>query len=273
MAGRAAPSTLRYLASRTSMERFRWKILSALTEDAACRGWLASLENPTRTRGDFSIFTIPDDITSDCIKLFGQHETGTERFVLDHLSPGGTFLDIGANIGYFSLLAASNGSSVVAFEPQAWVADLLRKSAAHNGLGGLIRVEPIALSNESTVLKMTSCPGNTGHSQLAAPNDAGVQSFDVAVMPFDTWVEENPVGKISVCKIDTEGAELQVLQGMKKTLERDVPAVVIEVIGEYLSEFGASEGEVLAAMEALGYKDVSERYLADEDRNRYFVRK
>jgi FkbM family methyltransferase len=194
------------------MERFRWKILSALTDDAACREWLASLENPTRTRNQFSIFTIPNDITSDCIKLYGQHEAGTERFVLDHLSPEGTFLDIGANIGYFSLLAASRaGVNVLAFEPQFWVADLLRKSAAHNKLSNLIRVEALALSNERGISKMTSCPGNAGHSQLADSNEADVQSFDVSVIPLDTWMEDNPTGKISVCKIDTEGAELQVL--------------------------------------------------------------
>lgn len=57
-----------------------------------------------------------------------------------------------------------------------------------------------------------------------------------------------------------------------RTLDRDGPAIVVEVIDEYLSEFGASEREVLAVMEDLGYSDVTEGYLSDGDRNRYFVR-
>ncbi|HEY5079980.1 MAG TPA: FkbM family methyltransferase [Opitutaceae bacterium] len=271
--GRIAPSALRFLAHRSPVSRGRWPMLSALLEDGKCREWLASLENPTRTRRGFRIFTLPGDLTSDWIKLHGQHETGTERFILDHLRPASAFLDIGANIGYFSLLAAiTGGARVVAFEPQRPIAELLSRSVAHNRVGDRVRVEQLALSNAPATMRMTSCPGNTGHAQLARPDDAAAQPYPVPVVVLDEWLAANPVGAVSVCKIDTEGSEVRVLEGMARLLARDGPAIVVEVIGEFLAEFGASGPGILGMLSDHGYADVTERYTFHSDRNRYFVK-
>jgi len=271
--GRAAPSALRFLAHHSPVQRGRWPMLRALREDAACRAWLASLENPTRTRRGFRLFTLPGDLTSDWIKLHGQHEPGTEAFVLDHLRPGTCFVDVGANVGYFSLLAASRGDArVVAFEPQRGIAELLRRSADYNRLGGRLRVEPLALSDAPAVMRMTSCPGNTGHARLAGAGRDALQPDPVPVVALDDWLAGNPVGPVSVCKIDTEGAELQVLQGMARLLERDGPALAVEVIDEHLAEFGASGPRIREFLGGRGYADVSRRYAPRGDPNRYFVR-
>lgn len=271
--GRIAPSALRFLAHHSPVSRGRWPMLCALLDDEKCRGWLASLENPTKTRRGFRIFTLPGDLTSDWIKLHGQHETGTERFILDHLRPGSAFLDIGANIGYFSLLAAiTGGARVVAFEPQRPVAELLSRSVSHNRVGDRVRVEQLALSNAAATMRMTSCPGNTGHSQLAPADEAAAQPYPVSVVVLDEWLRANPVGTVSVCKIDTEGTEVRVLEGMAQLLARDGPAIVIEVIGEFLAEFGASGTGILEMLSGCGYKDVTEHYTFHSDRNRYFVK-
>ncbi|HEY5228378.1 MAG TPA: FkbM family methyltransferase [Opitutaceae bacterium] len=268
-----SPTALRYLAHRYPFERGRWPALSALLEDERGRAWLASLENPTRTRRGFEIYTLAGDLTSDWIKLHGQHEVATERFILDHLRPEGVFLDIGANIGYFALLAASTGSKSVAFEPQPQIAGLLLNSVAHNRLGHLIRVEQLALSDSVAIMGMTSCPGNTGHAQLAGLDCEGAQPLAVTVLPLDSWLDANPTGPVSVCKIDTEGAELQVLAGMPRLIERDRPAVVLECIDDFLSEFGGSGPKVSALFHDYGYEEVSKRYATHGDRNRYFVRR
>jgi FkbM family methyltransferase len=272
--GRIAPSALRFLAHRYPFNRGRYAMLCTLTDDAKCRAWLASLENPTRTRRGFRIFTLPGDLTSDWIKLYGQHEAGTEKFILDHLKPGSTFLDIGANIGYFSLLAAVTAKArVVSFEPQRPLADLLQQSVAHNRIGGSARVERLALSNAPATMRMTSCPGNTGHSQLAGIDDKGAQPYPVPVATLDDWLEENPAWPVSVCKIDTEGAELRVLQGMSRLLDRDGPAVVIEIIDDFLAKFGGSGSRVLELLASHGDSDISAGYTFRGDRNRYLVRR
>jgi len=270
--GRAAPSLLRLLAHHNPVQRGRWPMLRALREDERGRAWLASLENPTKTRRGFRVFTLPGDLTSDWIKLHGQHEAGTERFLLDHLAPGTAFLDVGANVGYFALLAACRGGvRAVAFEPQRAVAELLERSAAANGVADRVRVERLALSDAPGLLRMTSCPGNTGHARLAPAGGEGLQPEPVAVAALDDWLAANPVGPVSACKIDTEGAELRVLRGMVRLLERDGPALAVEVIGEHLADFGASAGEVLGFLGARGYRDVSARYALASDPNRYFV--
>jgi FkbM family methyltransferase len=270
--GHLAPSVLRFLARHYPGERGRWPALSVLRDDPKCRAWLGSLENPTRTRQGFRIFTLPGDLTSDWIKLFGQHEIGTEAFLRDRLQPGSTFLDIGANVGYFSLLAAASGARVIAFEPQPAVAALLERSVEYNQQGGVIRVEAIALSNASAEMKMTSCPGNSGHARLTAlaPTDDG--SAGVPVMALDEWLRQNPTGRVSACKIDTEGSEFNVLQGMTGLLERDGPAIVVEVIDEFLAAYDSSGALVLGLLEAHGYREVTAKYGTPGDRNRYFVR-
>jgi FkbM family methyltransferase len=270
---RAAPSALRFLAHASPFERVRWPVLRALMGDPACREWLASLENPTRTRRGFGIYTLPGDLTSDWIKLHGQHEIGTERFLLDHLEPGTTFMDIGANIGYFSLLAAFvAGSRVVSFEPQPEVAGLLRRSAAHNGVEGLVRVEGLALSDGPAVMRMTSCPGNTGHSQLAQAGQEGALPYPVQVAALDDWLEANPAGPVSACKIDTEGTELRVLLGMRRLLERDGPALVIEMTDEFSAGPVPDSPRIRQLLLGCGYTEVTGRYALGGERNSYFSR-
>jgi FkbM family methyltransferase len=272
--GRIAPSMLRFLAHRNPLDRGRWPALRALVSDAKCRDWLASLENPTRTRRGFRILTIPGDLTSDWIKLHGQHETGTERFILEHLGPGTAFIDVGANIGYFSLLAAVSGrAGVVAFEPQRAVADLLRRSAALNGVAGSVRVEHLALSDRPGVMRMTSCPGNTGHAQLVPASQEGAQADPVSVVVLDDWLDQNPAAPASVCKIDTEGSELGVLLGMRRLLARDGPALAIEMTGESSAEPGPSSRRIRELLRASGYAEVSDQYAQDGELNCYFVRR
>lgn len=134
-------------------------------------------------------------------------------------------------------------------------------------------MERLALSNAPATGRMTACPGNSGHAQLAGPEDGNVESYPVPVVALDEWLRVNPSGPVSVCKIDTEGAELQVLQGMARLLEKDRPAIVIEVIEESLAKFGASGPRVLELLKGHGYADVSERYTFRGDPNRYLARK
>ncbi|HEY9154048.1 MAG TPA: FkbM family methyltransferase, partial [Opitutaceae bacterium] len=212
-------------------------------------------------------------LTSDWIKLHGQHESGTEQFILDHLKPQSTFLDIGANIGYFSLLAAITAKAkAVAFEPQQQIADLLVQSAIYNGVQDSIKVEKVALSNTPATMKMSFSPGNTGHSQLVEADSSDAQSYLVPVVPLDEWMTHNPLGTVSVCKIDVEGVDLQVLEGMSKLLSRDQPALVIELIDENLAAFGSSHSTLFDFLKVHGYVDVSSRYTFRGDSNGYFVK-
>src|SRR5438067_52775 len=68
--------------------------------------FLDEIPNPIRTRRGFPLFCNTADYLSHWLKVWGEYESGTEAFLLDHMRGGGTFLDVGANMGYFSLLIA-----------------------------------------------------------------------------------------------------------------------------------------------------------------------
>ena len=121
-------------------------------------------------------------------------------------------------------------------------------------------MERLALSDAPATMRMTSCPGNTGHSRLVGADYAGAEPYPVSVVALDDWLRDNPVGPVSVCKIDTEGAEFRVLLGMARLLDREGPAVVVELIDEHLAGFGASGQMVRELLKGHGYADVTRRY-------------
>jgi FkbM family methyltransferase len=173
-----------------------------------------------------------------------------------------------------SLRAAAVGKArVIAFEPQPQVAELLGRSVGLNRLDGVVRIEACALSNVESRMKMTACPGNSGHSQLRNADAADGHSLEVPVVVLDNWLEANPGGPVSVCKIDTEGSEIQVLEGMARLLDRDGPAIVVEVIDEFLAEYGGSAARLLEFLERHGYVEISAAYTFHKDPNRYFAKK
>lgn len=271
--GRHLPGLLRFLTFHNPLHRGRWTTLVTLVDDPQCSKWLASIENPTRTRHGFEIYTVPNDTTSDWIKVHGQHEVSTERFILSQLKPGSTFLDIGSNIGYFAILAAHKvGASVIAFEPQRAIAELLEKTVAHNRLGERVQVANLALSDRAATMRMTSVPGNTGHAQLAEAPDVATDDNLVSVVVLDDWLGPAEKPPVTVCKIDTEGAEFQVLCGMAKLLDRDGPALVIELIDKHLAQFGSSSAQVREFLSQHGYRDVTGTYGNHGDENGYFIK-
>ncbi len=217
---------------------------------------LALLPNPQKSRRGFPVFCNPRDTTSDWIKLWGEHERLTERFLLQALKGGGTFLDLGANVGYFSLLIAhevGERCQVIAFEPNPPIFELLLAGARASRHAGALLAVPLALSDRAGRLDFVVDPENTGHSHLAAAGEAGgKQSVEVVVL--DEWLAANPPrSRITAVKLDVEGCELHALRGMERMLREHRPAIVIEVIEEHLQSFGASTAAVAAFLKTLGY--------------------
>ncbi len=146
--------------------------------------------------------------------------------ILAHLRSGDTFFDVGANIGLVSLVVARHpsfsGGAVHAFEPEPRNFAHLQRNLAANQLGPRASAHPIALSHEEGTANLF-VRGETGdgrHSLVAAQGSTG--SISVEVKTMTTFC----VGKNvfpSVIKIDVEGAEGDVLQGMDGLLGRHRP--------------------------------------------------
>jgi FkbM family methyltransferase len=185
----------------------------------------------------------------------GTYEPGLLRFLHDELRCGDVAVDVGAHIGVHALtmsrrLQQLGGGCVFAFEPARDSAAMLRAAATHNRLG--VTVVELALGRE---------PGTTELFADAAYDlaDAGVRSQfgtgrvvqQVAVTTFDLWAEQAHLDRLDVVKLDVEGAEPLVLEGMRASLRRLRPRlVVVEVKARVLERSGANEAglrELLAS--------------------------
>jgi FkbM family methyltransferase len=159
-----------------------------------------------------------------------EYEPATTRYVREHLKPGHVFLDIGANSGYFTLLAADRvGASghVYAFEPNPPVFEALRRHVALNGYGDRARLFDFAascLSSDRVPFFVSQSPANTGLSSLLIDSGASHQSLSpsatiaVRTRTIDAWLSESAIDSVALVKIDVENAEHQVILGMDAAL-------------------------------------------------------
>jgi FkbM family methyltransferase len=154
------------------------------------------------------------------------------------IKPGQFAMDIGANAGYHTLLLsrlAGAKGRVFAFEPVPDTAYWLRKTISLNGISNVTVVEAaVGARNErrqilySEALDGFATLNGIGHGYY---DGQGCLSTQVDVVTADSWLIEHQVEQLSLVKIDVEGAELAVLNGMQSTLRQLRPAVICEFWG------------------------------------------
>lgn len=164
-----------------------------------------------------------------------------------------TVIDIGANAGYYSLVAAPIARQVIAFEPSQKMRQQFEENLRRNGFTNT-RIEPYALSDHAGQAELfASAAANTGMTSLMAPENFAGEKETVPVITFDEWATTQKLEAIHLIKIDVEGAEYNVLSGMKTVLAQHKPVLFIEVIGELLAKFGNSVSDVYAFLSKYGY--------------------
>ncbi len=157
------------------------------------------------------------------------NEPGTLRWIAQHVRPGDVFYDVGANVGIFSMLAAHRtgmGGHVVAFEPHAATIATLLENVALNGLGERVEVLSCALHRTTghQPFLYRSLVAGSGLSQVGATLDPfGHHAEPVAhelkaVASGDDLIEHGTIRPADVVKIDVDGNEADVLEGMRRML-------------------------------------------------------
>lgn len=203
----------------------------------------------------------PFDYVSGSILVLGQWEPKTWHALAQHVPAGGTFIDVGAHIGWYSLKAAKvvgPKGRVIAVEPNHATLVRLRDNIRASGAGAVITVAPVACSDSETTLMFYAAPrANTGESSLSSQNasqrGAVADSYQVRARRLDDIVREAGVTRVDAVKIDVEGAEFLVLKGASETLDRYRPVVSVELLEEQLNSMGSSVEEVMAFMQSHGY--------------------
>jgi FkbM family methyltransferase len=192
------------------------------------------------------------DHVSASLYWFGDFDPWVDRTLRRLARPGDVVLDIGANIGATSLvLARAVGPSgkVFAFEPHPQTAVLLRANLAANGLA-MVDVQELALSDTEGSFSLQEPPGQPGMARLGAKPVSGKPA--VSTLRLDGWLADRPkLGRIAVCKIDVEGHEPRVLDGMVQTLAAGrIAAIVFE---RHLPQY-APDDPVFARLTRCGYR-------------------
>jgi FkbM family methyltransferase len=177
------------------------------------------------------------------------------------LKVGDTFVDVGANIGLFSLIASTRvgeKGKVYSFEPAKGTFIKLIQNIDRNGIKN-VRCFQAALSHTSAEVSLYSAQqGFDAWNSLAKPYEHQGATEDVETVRSVTWADfahaERLVGNVSLMKIDVEGWESNVLAGAKSVLEReDAPVLVLEFTDAASRSAGSTCRELYKRTEALGY--------------------
>ncbi len=185
---------------------------------------------------------------------YGYYERELTKFIEESIRPGDVMVDVGANIGTFSLLAASLGATCYAFEASPDNCAALRRNVALNEFNG-IHVCECALSDHrgETTFYLYEEPGmrKTCGQNALFRRGAG-REIKVPLETLDLALKDLP--RIDFIKSDVEGADFLVLRGARAILEKHHPTVVIEAADELASKLGGSNAELLDILWDHGYE-------------------
>jgi FkbM family methyltransferase len=175
------------------------------------------------------------------------------------LRRGDRVIDVGGNIGMITLLlakAVGRAGLVQTFEPNPACQHRLRSVLALNGIDW-VDVHPYGLSDEAASLQLTVVNDHSGVGTFApipSEHESAVTDRVVTQVRRGDDVLQRDPRAIKLIKIDVEGFEARVVSGLRRTLERHRPLVVMEIVDSHLRRAGASAQELVELMQSLGYR-------------------
>ncbi len=172
-----------------------------------------------------------------------------------YLSPGDTYIDIGANVGYQSMYASrlvGHAGTVFSFEPSPATYSVL---LGHLGVNRIRNCQTfaMALSDTDGAAVLNQVEEHSGTSTLREQSQAPVHSFSVPMRRGDGVLRDISFTGKAIVKIDVEGFELHVLRGLRETLDR-LSAVSVEVSPAWLEQTGGSAEELYRYMREAGFR-------------------
>ena len=186
----------------------------------------------------------------------GDFEPHVVRLFLKLLKKGNNVLDIGANIGYFSLIASrlvGPSGKIYSFEPTPFTFNKFNKNITLNSYAN-IRVYKKAVSDKSGNASFKIPTGTVKNSGRASLRDIEENNSTVEVKTITLDSILNEIEPIHLIKMDIEGAEAMALKGMINLIKRDQPIFIMELSDYYLKQLGESASYVLDFYRQQAYK-------------------
>ena len=182
------------------------------------------------------------------VYLCGEYEIGLTRFIRSVLSPHWRFVDVGANVGKYMVLAAPRTHEVLCIEPNPVSRWFLQTNIALNSFTN-VKVAPIGLDEQSGQATLSYSGDNIGGASLI--DDANsTNQFTVPVLRGDELAKfDGP----TYLKVDVEGFEERVLRGFEGLLDAKETVIQAEITDEWLRRVGGSAGSLFTYMADKGY--------------------
>lgn len=191
-----------------------------------------------------------------------RYEPFTRELFASYLRPGMRVLDLGAQFGIYTVLAArkSPGGEVIAFEPEPHNFSLLELNVRLNGVSRRVKAHRLAVGDEECVVDFFVYRDSDSHAIHRHPDAEVKQVIRQEVVTIDGFLD-SPA--FDLVKIDIEGHEPFALEGMRKSLEKSEDVVLIcELAPEYLRRAGVDPSDYLQQLRSYGF----DARMIDEER-------
>jgi len=203
------------------------------------------------------------DLIQRHIYFFGNWEPSISAWIAATLKPGDCFVDVGANIGHYSLLASrlvGARGSVVAIEAAPWIHARLDQHVKMNRLHNVRTVAAAAAATAGVIKLYAGNAGNIGKTSTVAGPGA---CTEVPAQPLAKMLQASECEMARIIKIDVEGAELDVLRGLAPALPllRHDVEIIMEISPAWMPDTEQAREEIFATMHAHGFS----AYALDND--------
>ena len=193
------------------------------------------------------------DETGSRLLMSDSYEPTETRIMKEFVKPCMTVIDIGANIGYYTLLfarAVGKEGMVYAFEPAPQAFSLLQRNLRENNLDGIVKLFSVALSDHEGAAELFINEYNKGNNRLY--KSGNMRSISIRLKRLDDVISASE--HVDFIKMDIEGAEVLALRGMRELLKRDRPVIVMEYWPRRFKKLNTTVEELFEMLSALDYK-------------------
>ncbi|WP_328318784.1 FkbM family methyltransferase [Streptomyces sp. NBC_00388] len=198
------------------------------------------------------------DLIQRYLYLFGGWEPHMTHWLRSRLRPGDTFVDVGANIGYFSVLASrlvGSAGRVVSVEASPVFHRRLLQHARLNACDNIRAVNTAVADTRKLLTFVLASSNNMGANSIVPYEGAAESTFDIEALPLAEVLRPEEITAARVIKVDVEGAEGSVMRGLVPVLDRLRPdaEITVEVTPHRMARLGDSVEELLDTMRGRGY--------------------
>jgi FkbM family methyltransferase len=182
------------------------------------------------------------------------HESGLLLMMEGFLRPGDTFLDVGANIGVYTLRASrlvGPTGIVYGFEPHPTTCEILRSQVEMNGMEN-VHVHNVGVSDASSTLTLSVYEGTRQMASFRS-GDGAIPAASIRVARLDEILDSADLPGRLLAKVDTEGFDHRVIRGMGRLLDRRDLALWVEINDGWLRDQGSSAASLFGDLAAAGF--------------------